>query len=124
MAEELICPMCSKKSYTAAPHSYLPCPYCNNVYSLDGIDKRQHPRVSRNMFFYVILNNKSISANIIDISKKGMRMKVIGSPFISISQPFNIHIPSLDIDSKADIIWQKTHHKDIGFETHFGVRFL
>lgn len=124
MAEELICPMCNKKSFTAAPRMYLPCPYCNNVFSLDGIDKRQHPRISESKFFYVILNNKPISANIIDISKKGMQIKVIGSPSISIGQPLNIHIPALDIDSKVDIIWQRTHHKDIGSETHFGVRFL
>ena len=32
MAEEMICPKCKKTSYTAAPYTLSPCPYCGFVF--------------------------------------------------------------------------------------------
>lgn len=124
MAEQIICPQCKKESFTAAPYAYLPCPHCGQSFSIHGVDKRQHPRVHREVTFSLNLGNETTPAKTIDISRSGIGVSLEGPYNIAVGKILNIYVPELGIDSRAEVMWHKTLKTDVDAETRLGVKIL
>lgn len=124
MAEQLICPQCSKEFFTAASHSTLVCPHCSYIISLNRTDKRLYPRVSGEVPFSLALSDSVMPATALNVSIDGIGIKLSGVHDITIGKILDIHIPELGINTRAKVVWQKTYQKGYASETHIGARFL
>ena len=120
MPEKLICPKCNKASYTAAPDSYSPCPYCgfisNNEFSL-GPDKRVDERFYWSSSCELMGNDKGdshptlITAKTEDISQTGLKIRYSGEKLLPGNQ-VNISVKDLNLETSAQIIWSKSINED------------
>jgi hypothetical protein len=100
----LDCPACKKDSYSAAVEPFRPCPYCGTVYSGKyGSEKRRELRTHKVVRFTFSQNGYSFEATTIDISKKGICLKIFGSIAIPSGDVIDLNINNLF--AKAQTRW-------------------
>jgi hypothetical protein len=92
----LDCPACKKDSYSSAVESFRPCPYCGTVYSGKyGHEKRREQRTHKEVRFTFSHNGYSFEATTVDISKKGISLKIFGSIAILSGDVIDLNINNL-----------------------------
>lgn len=101
---KLICPRCKKDIYRVDIKSFGPCPYCNFIFSGKyGPDKRCEERIKKEMPFVFSYKGLYFGATTLDVSKKGLSIKIFNGPPISEKDDVALKIDDLQI--KAKVMW-------------------
>ncbi len=102
----LICPKCRKDSYSAGVESFSPCPYCGFIFSGKyGSDKRREERIKQEIPFGLSYQGQNLEASTVDLSEKGLGIKILGEPPLAGGDLIDFTIRDLYI--KARVIWVK-----------------
>lgn len=103
----LICPRCRKDFYRADIKSFDRCPYCNIIFSGKyGSDKRSEGRIGQETPFVFSYEGRHLGATTVDISKKGLGIKIFNGPPIAENDTIDLQIGELQI--KAKVMWVRT----------------
>jgi len=100
------CPKCHKISYTSDVESFRLCPYCGSVFSGKyGPERRRGERVKQEIPFSFFYQGKNLKASTVDISEKGLGIKIYDDPPIAIGDILNPPVGDLSIAAK--VMWIK-----------------
>lgn len=104
MILRLTCPGCSKDSFSASVDAFKPCPYCGLLFSgRHGTNRRSGFRMKREIPFVLSHGGQNHRASTMDISERGLSIKIFGNPSLPIGDILNIHVR--DSSVKAQVIW-------------------
>lgn len=104
MILRLTCPGCSKDSYSASVETFKPCPYCGILFSGKyGSEKRKQFRIKKEIPFVFSHQGQHHEACTMDISDKGLCVKIFGRPSLPIGETLNFTVN--DISLKAQVMW-------------------
>jgi hypothetical protein len=104
--ETLICPECSKNSYSSDSELISPCPHCGSMFSgRYGADRRRKERVHQETPFIFSCKGADFRAETIDFSTGGLDIKIFGNPAIAAGDTFDLSITDGQI--KAKVMWVK-----------------
>lgn len=104
----LTCKRCGSKFFTAAPDSVKRCPYCSFVFSSKDPVRRQAEREEIRKDCVLEKGSVRLDVSAVDISPKGVGIKLKGSIYLGINDAVHVTIKDFDIDSSAKVVWIKT----------------
>jgi hypothetical protein len=100
----LICPKCEKDSYTAGVESFNPCPYCGTIFSGKyGLYTRCEDRIKQEIPFVFPYQGENFEAITVDLSEKGVGIKIFGEPLITEGDIIDFTIGNFQIMAK--VMW-------------------
>jgi len=83
---------------------FKPCPYCGVLFSGKfGPEKRQQPRLKREIPFVFALNGQNIHACTMDVSDHGICLKLFGNPSLAVGETIDFNVN--DMNLRARVIW-------------------
>ncbi len=98
------CPKCGKDSYSLSVENFRPCPYCGIIFSGKfGLDRRNEFRTKNEKPFIFFHSGKKIKANTNNLSSKGIGIKMLDNPYLTIGDILNINVGKNKL--KAKLIW-------------------
>lgn len=104
MILRLTCPGCKKDSYSASVEAFKPCPYCGILFSGKyGTEKRKVRRLKKEIPFIFSYNGQHLEANTLDISEKGLSIKIFGKPSLPVGDIMELNVK--DFIVKAQVMW-------------------
>jgi hypothetical protein len=100
----LTCPGCNKDSYSASVETFKPCPYCGILFSGKyGNEKRREFRIKREIPFTFSYDGRFLEASTLDISERGLCIKIFGQPSLPVGDVMDISIKDRNV--KAQVMW-------------------
>lgn len=113
----ITCPKCRKTSYTPNVESFYSCNYCGFRFSGKyGPDRRQENRIRKIIPFVLSYQNQYFEASTLDLSEKGMGIKISGKPSISTGDVLNLTVGDLSLLAKVRWIKGLPHGSLSGLE--------
>lgn len=104
MILRLTCPGCKKDSYSASVEAFKPCPYCGILFSGKyGTEKRKVRRLKKEVPFIFSYNGQYLEASTLDISEKGLSIKIFGKPSLPVGDIMELNVK--DFLVKAQVMW-------------------
>ncbi len=104
--EILICPECSKNSYSSDSEIISPCPHCGSMFSgRYGADRKREERVQQEIPFIFSCQGVDFRAETINFSIGGLDIKIFGTPAIAAGDTFDLSITDGRIKTK--VMWVK-----------------
>lgn len=111
MILRLICPECRKDSYSASAEAFKPCPYCGIVFSgRFGREKRNEVRSPADFNIGFSYRGQKIEASTVNISNKGLSIKVAGNPDLPIGDIMDLQVKEASL--RARIVWVGNNSSD------------
>ncbi|OGP64904.1 MAG: hypothetical protein A3K22_00795 [Deltaproteobacteria bacterium RBG_16_42_7] len=101
------CPRCLNKFYVADAGVDVNCPFCGFFIKYDALIKREEQRDIINKNCYLFRYDLSVSAQALDISKKGAGIVITGAMPFEKDDALRIVIKDIGIDSDAQVVWVK-----------------
>lgn len=100
------CPKCRKTSYTSDVESFYACNYCGFKFSgKHGPDRRRELRVEQVIPLILSFQDQDFEASTLDISEKGMGIKVSSRPSMVLGDVLNL--TASDFSVAAKVMWIK-----------------
>ena len=100
----LTCPGCSKNSYSTSVEKFKPCPYCGILFSGKyGGEKRNQYRTKKELPFVFSHQGQHHEACTMDISDKGLCVKIFGRPSLPIGETVDFNVNEINL--KAQVMW-------------------
>jgi hypothetical protein len=117
----LTCPICNKDAYESAVEDFSPCPHCGILFSgLHGRDRRGASRIKKEISFVFPNNGESLEARTVNVSERGLCVKIFGKLSLSSGDSLNLHVNGANV--QAQTIWAKGN--DDGVVTMLGLQLL
>jgi len=117
----LTCPTCNRDTYNPSVESFRACPYCGILFSgKHGTNKRKDSRLKKEIPFVFPYKDQFLEASIINISEKGLGIKIYGRIPLSLGDVLNLSVSGSSV--KARIMWA-SDNPDI-FITVMGLQVL
>jgi uncharacterized Zn finger protein (UPF0148 family) len=114
------CPRCESKFYTAISWPYINCPFCGFSQEASNSTKREEERATILRSCDLLKDGMRVSAQTMDISRKGLGLKVAGAMQLNRDDVLHVIIKDFEIDSDAQVIWVKRFDNT---ESRAGLRF-
>jgi hypothetical protein len=96
--------MCNRDTYESAVETFKPCPYCGILFSgLHGRNKRGGTRIKKEISFVFPNNGQVLEARTINISERGLCIKIYGRISLSIGDILNLSVNGANV--RAQIVW-------------------
>lgn len=100
------CPKCKESSYISDVETFKACPVCGFVFSGKyGPDRRTESRVEKEIPFTLYYRGQDFEANTLDLSEKGIGIKIYGKPTVSTGDILNLTVGNTHITAK--VTWIK-----------------
>lgn len=99
------CPTCDKRLYSAVKTSLITCPYCTALLAATHENKRAAERLPICKFCRVIKDQFSVTARTIDISDTGVGIKSYRTLPFANDEIVGIFVEDLNLVKKARVAW-------------------
>jgi len=116
----ITCKRCRAQFYTVSPDYKIICPYCNFEFKSNYPLGRHEERSQIDKDCVIRKGGLTVNAHAIDISQKGVGLKIDNPVPINPNETIHITIKDLDIDADARVVWVKSQE---GYDTHTGLLF-
>jgi ribosomal protein L37E len=108
MTERIVCPRCSRASYTTAPEVFGPCPYCGFVFNWRSPERRVFERSPSTFKLTVEIDGKKQDAKMVDLSKRGMGVILTNPPFVQVGDQIKCILRrSKEELRETRVVWSK-----------------
>lgn len=99
------CQRCRSEFYTASPATVKVCPYCGFTLDVTEPARREEERAEIDRDCVLLKGTLRLDARAVDISKKGLGVKLAGSVPFGINDTVHVIIKDFDIDANAKVVW-------------------
>jgi len=100
------CPRCNKTSYTPDVESFHVCPHCGFTFSGKyGPNRRREERIKQEIPFVFSYQGKNLEASTVDVSERGLGIKIFSDLPIATGDILNLTIGDLSVVAK--VVWVK-----------------
>lgn len=108
MAESIVCPRCSRASYTTAPEVYGPCPYCGFVFNWRSPERRVFVRSKTIDSLILEVDGEKHHAEVVDISKRGLGVVLSKPPFVRTGDQVKCTVNKSKEETKdTKVVWSR-----------------
>ncbi len=108
MAERIVCPKCSRASYTTAPEVYGPCPYCGFVFNWRSPERRVFVRSKTVDSLILEVDGEKHHAEVVNTSKRGLGIILTKQPFVQTGDQVKCTVNKSKEEIKdTKVVWSK-----------------
>jgi hypothetical protein len=106
MAERIVCPKCSRASYTTAPEVYGPCPYCGFIFNWRSPERRVFVRSKTVDPMILEVDGEKHNAEVVNISKRGLGIVLSKPPVVQTGDRVKCTIKKNKEETKdTKVVW-------------------
>ena len=102
---KIVCPKCTKPSYTTATEIYGPCPYCNHIFYWNSTERRDFERKNNENPIILKFNKQVFTAEIRDISKGGIGVIIPGPNLVKKGDQIRCIFGESDEMRNTKVVW-------------------
>jgi len=113
----ITCKRCRSQFYTVSPDYNVVCPYCRFEFKSNYPLGRHEERSEIRKECVIMKGALRLDAEAVDISRKGVGVKIESAAPLNPNETVHITIKDLDIDADARVVWVKAYE---GYETQTG----
>ncbi len=116
----ITCKRCRSDFYSVSPDYNIICPYCSFEFKSNHPLGRHEERSEIRKDCVIMRGTLRLDGEAVDISHKGVGVKIGNLAPINPNETIHITIKDLDIDTDARVVWVKAHE---GYSTQTGLLF-